>query len=250
MKTLVNKEAQQVTFADERFYSGDGGKTWFPSVTTYLEAFYKGGQYIHWLKQEGMNADRIMREAGELGDTVHKAIELLLNGNTIEWDGENYSERAWIMINRFMELSGYIDKIIETELSMVSVKNRAGGTLDLICTINGERWLIDHKTSKSIWHTHKVQLAAYKAMYEDEIGKKIDRVGILHLNAKTRGEDKKGKSIQGKGWKLVDIEEGDDINLLLEDFESAKHQWNRVNPNAKPKNLIYPTKLKLKLWEN
>lgn len=240
-KALIDKEARQVTFADERYYSLDG-ENWFPSVTTYLDAFYKGGQYIHWLKQEGLNADRIMKEAGELGTAVHNAIENLLNGGEIEWDGENYSEKAWIMINRFMEFYKFVESHSGVELVLVNPKLEIGGTLDLVCKINGNTWLIDHKTSNNIWHTHKVQVAVYKTLYEAEIKEKIDHIGILHLNAQTRGEDKSGKAIQGKGWKLIEIEE---IPLLLDDFKSAKHQWNRVNPNAKPKNLIYPTNLKL-----
>ena len=34
---------------------------------------------------------------------------------------------------------------------------------------------------------------------------KIQRTGILWLNAATRGEDKKGINIQGKGWQIKGI---------------------------------------------
>jgi len=74
----------------------------------------------------------------------------------------------------------------------------------------------------------------------EKTGKKIDRVGILHLKAKTRGEDKKGKSIQGKGWRL--LEPTKPLEYYYGIWENSKSLFYFMNPNPTPKNLIYKTK--------
>ena len=75
--------ARQITLQDSRFYQRDP-ETYYPSVTTVLSYFPKGRFFEVWLKEVGMNADIIMRKAGDEGTQVHNAIERYLEGKQVD----------------------------------------------------------------------------------------------------------------------------------------------------------------------
>ena len=62
----------------------------------------------------------------------------------------------------------------------------------------------------------------------------------------TRGADKTGKNIQCDGWKL---EEATDLEHLYKLFEHTHAIWKEENPNPKPKNMVYPDKMSMKILE-
>ena len=124
---------------------------------------------------------------------------------------------------------------------MISDKLGFAGTLDRIIELDGEMILMDIKTSNSLQPTHWLQLAAYNQLL-NEGGVRVDKVGILWLNAKTRTEGKKG-AIQGKGWQLVTK----DIEVVAEDwevFQTTYKLWQAINHDIKPRNLSYQLKHK------
>jgi len=245
-----NPALKQINFADERFYTDDD-KIYYPSITTILGVYPKGKQFEDWLKAVGMNADVIVEEAGNQGTKVHDAILSLCQGTELFWsiDGvEQYTEYEWIMIMRFNDFfTRYQPKIIATEHKVISHHYKLGYTLDVVLEMEGHRWVVDYKTSKNIHPTHELQVAAIATVWNHEFpDTRIDRTAILHLAAQTRGESKDGKSIQGKGWKLVT--EKDFKRNYYEAFRLYEHTralWDEENPDYKPKNLKYPDRLKL-----
>ena len=114
--------------------------------------------------------------------------------------------------------------------------------MDLVCTINGERWLIDYKTSNALHDTYRMQLAMYKQMYENMSGQKIDRYGVLWLNSKTRTSK---PPFQGKGWQLKEYTQ--DFQKDFDLFNHTRVIWDSINPDYKPKNLSFPNSFKLKV---
>lgn len=251
MKTFHKPENNCVEFLDERFYTKDG-KTFYPSVTTVLDVYPKGFGYIQWLKDMGSNAGEVLARAGEQGTKVHNAIEMYLNGEEVLWTGgtEQYSLLEWQMIQRFVEFwDTYKPKIIAgPEVTIISDKFRVGGTIDIVCELAGQRWLIDYKTSNGIYRTHELQLSAYCNLWnEANPDKSIERTGILWLKSRTRGPDKTGKKIQGKGWQLVEFDRHYSESFKL--YEHTRRIWDEENKDPKPKNLIYPDKIKLQTNE-
>ncbi len=254
MKTFHNPKENCVQFLDERFYTKDG-KTFYPSVTTVLDVYPKGFGYIQWLKDMGSNAGEVLARAGEQGTKVHNAIERYLNGEEVLWatDGKaKYTELEWQMIQRFVEFwDTYKPKIIAgPEITVISDKRKVGGTIDIVCEIAGEIWLIDYKTSNGIYRTHELQLAAYCNIWNDAYSINpnstnpiIDRTGDLWLKSRTRGPDKTGKKMQGAGWQMVEFNRHYDESFRL--YEHTRKIWDEENPDPKPKNLIYPDKIKL-----
>lgn len=247
MKVIHNAEAEQINFLDERFYTLDGN-IFYPSVTTVLEVYPKGYGYLQWLKDLGNNADEVVRRAGEQGSKVHDAIDQYLKGFSVHWaDSEgrtNYTLEEWQMILRFVEFWETHEPIIlANESKLVSESLGLGGTIDIVCEINGEIWLIDAKTSNAIHTSYELQIAAYAEMWNQLNPQPIDRTGIMWLKAQTRGADKTGKKIQGEGWQLKEFDRH--YTEAFKVFQHCHAIWKEENPTYKPKNMMYPDKIKL-----
>ena len=246
MKVVHNKDNNQITFLDERFYFNTKTNKYHPSATTILDVYPKGYGFVRWLKDLGSNADEVLKRAQEQGTNIHDAIDALAKGAKIRWvtkETENYTLQEWLMILKFVDFyKAYKPTIISSEESLVSDDLGFGGTLDLVCRIKDEVWYIDYKSGKAIYKTNKIQGAAYQQLWNSQKKIKITRVGCLHLQSQTRGPDRTGKNIQGEGWK---VDEAKDIDKLYRLFEHSFALWKEENPNPKPKNIVYPDIIKL-----
>lgn len=243
MKIFIHEKLNKIDILDERFYQV--GDVYYPSVTTVLQCYPKGYWYDAWLKDVGRNADNIRNDAAEKGSNVHNAIEGILLGREVVFivNGKpQYTLEEWQMICRFMEFhAGYIapGEQVAAETQLFSESLRLGGTCDMVVRINGEVWLIDFKTSNGLYKTNELQLAVYKEMWDEKNSPKIDRYGVLWLNAATRTV----KEFQGIGWQLKEFTPLHDHNLRL--FHHTRALWDEENPNYKPRNLSYPNSFKL-----
>jgi hypothetical protein len=229
---------KQLTFLDSRFYSTEDGG-FVPSVTTILEAYPKGAAYYNWLKENGKDADEIRDEAGRRGSVVHKLTEDYDAGKEVRLVNDNgsidYKLTEWAMFERYVEFRSRFDLKVEAiELNIISKELGFAGTIDRVCYLNGEKYIIDIKTSNAIYPSYWLQLAAYRALLL-HVGVKVDNVAILWLNAKTRTEGKKD-DIQGVGWQMITKRfSADDYEL----FMATQKLWQAENKIIKPKNLSY-----------
>ena len=127
---------------------------------------------------------------------------------------------------------------------MVAPELGYGGTIDLVCRIGKEIWMLDLKTANYLHNSYELQVAAYQNMWNYlNPDMKIQRSGIFWFKAQTRGADKTGKSIQGEGWQVKEYE-GEWLDAL-DLFNSTFKIWKHENPNAKPKNKVYPISISL-----
>lgn len=233
---------ERIEFLDQRFYKVNED-IFLPSVTTILEAYPKGAQFYEWLKANGKEADTIRDEAGAVGSNVHAATEEYDKGFIVEWDDKQYSLVEWQLLCRYAEFSSVSNyTLVCNELSIAIPELGYGGTIDRIMNIEGKRYLIDIKTSNAVYDQYWLQLLAYKNLWEfQNPDYPIEHIAILHLKSSTR-TDKSGKGeYQGKGWKLCYPEKS--IEHLQKIFDATFLLWREENPNAKPKNLVYPNKL-------
>tara|TARA_R110000803_G_scaffold74237_2_gene138293 strand:+ start:2905 stop:3693 length:789 start_codon:yes stop_codon:yes gene_type:complete len=242
----IDQEMKRVTIMDNRYYSRND--EYYPSVTTILQYMPKNRFFETWLKDVGHNADIIMRKAGKEGTQVHEAIENYLLGEKIQMINDagfsNYSTFVWKMILKFHEFwTTHKPILLETEIHLFSDKYKFAGTCDLIVEIEGERWLLDIKTSKSLHTSHELQLAAYTQAWNELYEEKIDRIGIIWLKSSKQKEDKKGKKIQGKGWELFEPSRSIEDNFKL--FENIHELYNLENPNPKPNLQTFPTEIQI-----
>ena len=236
---------KQVQFIDSRYYTKDDIH-WYPGVTNILNVVDKGSQYATWLNSNGFNADVLMLEAMDQGSHVHEAIQDFLNHKEVLFGNSEklfYTRNEWIMISRFIDFfTEFKPQTIAVEQVLVSDKLEFGTQLDYVCNLNGELWYIDHKTG-SIYDSAYLQIAASIKLWNEYFPDKVIRKGaILHLDSTHRGRDKQGKSIQGVGWKLIEVEE---LPKHWEDFTHIQAIWKRKNPDYKPFNLSYPASYKI-----
>jgi hypothetical protein len=241
-----NSQLQQINFLDRRVYKRGEG-VYYPSVTTILQYMPKNKFFESWLKDVGHSADLIMRRAGKEGTQVHEACEQLILGNEVSWIDDygkaKYSQIVWEMILKFHEFwTTYKPELISSEEFVWSDEHKYAGTADIVCKMNDEIWLLDLKTSNSIHKSYDLQLASYAKALGESKGIEIQRTGIVWLKAQSRGPSKQKNVIQGKGWKLLQI---DDIDHNFELFKMIYKLYSLENPTTEPIYNSYPTTLKL-----
>lgn len=244
---FTHPKQNKIEFKDSRFYSADDEKDRIiPSVTTLLQAAPKNAQYYEWLKKYGNATDTIAMDAMEKGSTVHSLCERYDNGEEIcaanDLYEPLYSREEWEQFNRYVEFSEkHKPQLLMNERSFALASLGWAGTLDRVYELNGTYWLIDLKTG-NMYDYYWMQLAAYKklithAYYDLPYNELNLKVGILHLNAKTRGEDKKGLSIQGAGWCLEVPDKDEDY--YYQSFLHTKAMWEFQNPNWKSNSKLF-----------
>ena len=241
-----NPDLKQINFLDRRVYKRGEG-VYYPSVTTILQYMPKNKFFETWMKDVGHNADLIMRKAGKEGTQVHEACEKLVLGEEVSWMDDygnaKYSQIVWEMILKFADFwRTHKPELISAEDFVWSDEHKYAGTADLVVKMNGEVWLLDIKTSNSVHKSFDLQLASYAKALEESKGIKIQRTGIIWLKAHSRGPSKQKNVIQGKGWKLLQI---DDIDENFELFKMIYKLYSLENPNTEPIYNSYPTTLKL-----
>lgn len=155
-----------------RIYKDKAGKR-LPSVTTVISRFKESGGLIHWAWNLGIEGKDYRQErdaAATAGTIAHQMVEARLRDEeytppVIDADTlgkANGGFEAYLTWERMTKVS-----IVHSEVSLVSDMHRYGGTLDAIGEFEGKRVLIDWKTSNSVYQDYLIQLAAYKALWEE-----------------------------------------------------------------------------------
>jgi len=192
-----------------RVYEVEPG-TFFPSVTTCLKYGLPTPEFLmKWMITES-NGDYQKHlhqngEASEIGTAVHSLVDEILDGCeiTISDDPLEYvSGRGYyptynttIAIRKGLQsFMAFWNKqkpeVIATEKLLFSTEvDDTGaylypfcGRCDLIAMINGERWLLDTKTSKVVKDVlnYGIQLTMYRMLWDSmHPDQPIDRIGVI-----------------------------------------------------------------------
>jgi len=248
----------QVTIADERWYlkSEENKKTgipeWksVPSVTWVTQSYPKGIQYFKWLADKGWDeAEAIKVAAGDKGSKVHKAIEDVLQGIEVRIDSKYINnstgqeeELTLEECDCILSFKSWFDEVkpevITWETSVFSDKHNYAGTIDFVCRIDNQFWIVDFKTSQYIWPSHELQVSAYKEAItngENEVPKyqKGEDIKLAILQVGYR----KNKA----GYKFTEIEDQFDL------FKAAQLIWKKEHEGEQPTKKDYPIILSPKL---
>ena len=161
---------------------GDG----IARVSDVLDSWKDGEGLIEWAVSLGWDYKNVKQHAADVGTYTHDLVEHSIRScmdasanvegwmNLVKSAGElindiPHSMRDEVRCSSHAWMDWVQDKIIEPEYLEESMVNRTlmvGGTPDYIGKVNGDRVLIDWKTSKRIMVKHKVQLAAYWLMHD------------------------------------------------------------------------------------
>lgn len=99
-------------------------------------------------------------DAGDRGTAVHNAIEAFIKREPLP-DGMNDDERACADAAREF-LKARDSKLLGAEITVFNSTHGYAGTLDLWDSLDGVPWILDWKTSASIYAEHAVQQTAYQ----------------------------------------------------------------------------------------
>lgn len=248
------KKIVQITTVDERWYARpvlDKNTSlptyeYVPSVTWICDYYPKGVGFYKWLANTGWDEAQAQKEAaGGRGSKVHLAIVDLLNGFPINinamYENPNTGNMEELSLEEYEALISFVawHKLkkpvkIAVEIPVWNDDYGYAGTVDFVCVIDDELWLIDFKTSKEVWPSHIIQVSAYKHTKEIQEIMKLNNFKEIKLSILQLGY-KKNKL----GYKPNDIE--DEFDLFL----AAKTIWAKETDGQKPKQKDYPVSISL-----
>jgi hypothetical protein len=212
---------------------------WYPSVTTVLKVWHKGIGFEKYLAGQNSweESQEILKEAGRRGTIVHEATEKLERGE--ELVREDYELDHWKLIAGFVEWhKKYNPKVILIEKSLVSDNLETGGTTDRLYQIEDEEYgtmivVLDIKTSKQIHDSYWIQTSVYRQLIIEHKIAVPTHTAILRLT-----------DLRKCGYEYQ-FREIDDIEKDFEMFIHARNIYKYIYPNAGPKVIEVPDKLKL-----
>lgn len=190
----------------------------WPSATTILNAYPANEYLTKWIADNGWNeSQRIKSDAGRAGTAIHKAIEALIAGQTL--NEEHYKLEEWVKISSFVDwYKDYKPNFGLTEVSVASKKHKYAGTVDAIAKINGENYVLDWKSSRNLHKSYPLQFSAYASAIEEMVGLKIDKTAVLQLGTSSK-----------KGYTF---KEYDDWRDHFRVFLNVKKTWEYDTNNA------------------
>ena len=259
--TINKKRIIRITCPDERWYSRliidektglPGSYEFIPSVTWIKSYWYTSPYLIKWIADKGLSeAETIRNEAGIKGDKVHQATEDIDSGIGIKindkYENKRNGELEELTVEEIETINSYVDyidkekpELLANEMTVFShekSKEQYAGTLDRIWAMgfikDGVRqiWIIDLKTSKSIYKDMVIQVSAYskadinyKALGITDEEWENRKLAILQL----------GYRRNKNGYKFTEIHSRYDL------FKMAYQTWLEENPNTKPFQKDFP----------
>ena len=99
---------------------------------------------------------------------------------------------------------------------------------------------------KELKEINELSETLYESLFSFTMGpreEKIEHIGILWLKSSKRGENKNGKSLQGKGWELYVPERSIEQNFKL--FQHIQELYVLDNPTPKPTKEQLPTEIQI-----
>lgn len=202
-----------------------------PGVTTVIGRYKDGSALMQWAHSCGLRQMDYKSEssnAAKIGTAAHDAIERHIKGIPQEPDPVAYYElppggmikarrcfEAWKIWNEAVS-----PQYVDVEPQLVNSEHGYGGTIDAIATIAGKLVLLDWKTSNAIYPETALQVAAYKHLWYNNGGDKIDHCRIVRF-------DKSSGSFE---------------QLAILDTSAYFEQFLRLLGCFKAEKVIYPVK--------
>jgi hypothetical protein len=252
---LNGEKIWRVTTLNERWYSREvqDRKTklpfyhYYPSSTWIASYYPKGIGFMKWLSSKGWDEAQALKEAaGNRGTRVHRATELLDQGEELRFDTpfpDDEGGKVPLTSDEWEAVMAYTKwweenkpESLAIEATIFNEAENYAGTLDRIMRIKGQIYVVDVKTSQDVWPSHILQLSSYshadidyqKLEITDEEWKNR-KLAILQL----------GYRRNQKRYKFTEVDDQFDL------FLAAKQIWAYENKSARPAQRDFPVSLSL-----
>lgn len=105
-----------------------------------------------------------LKKAGSRGTDVHNYAEALLRREGIDPDDVPEEQQGYVdaLLKWYDEENVECVEPVAIEAPLFSLKHGFAGTCDLITKRGNDYWVEDFKTSKAVYDSHLIQLAAYE----------------------------------------------------------------------------------------
>ena len=200
---------------------------------TYITSFYpKGPQLTKWIAEQGWDeAEKKKTDAGARGSRIHAAVAALVGGGTVtpdmKFDGVELAVDEYAAVLNFRDwFEATRPEVLGSEFLIWNDEHNYAGTVDLKVKINGEVWVIDLKSSKSVYPEYALQLSAYKKCIPD-----ATRIGVLQV----------GYTRSKSGWKFTELDDKFDV------FLATKRVFENETAGAKPLQREFPLSISIRL---
>lgn len=184
------KPITQKTKSHTRYRNADNKI--IPSVTTIIggNLGWNKGALMGWARKmamQGIDPNKERDEAADIGTLAHALIEehitttaphlepVLVDKSLYSPTNLDMAETAFLAYLEWEKQNNVdlTDSRVQAEARLVSEWLQYGGTLDLIAPIDGVLSLIDFKSTNALYAEHRIQLAAYEWLYEENYGEEI-----------------------------------------------------------------------------
>ena len=168
-------------------YKNKEGKR-LPGVTTIISGNlgWNSRSLMHWAWQQGIDGidyKDTTKKACDAGTIAHQMIENDLIGVSQNFVASNeILDKATIAYQAWCDWKDLVSfELLESEKSLISEKYQFGGTIDIVA-IQGVPCILDLKTSKGVYPEHKIQIAAYGQLWNENYpDKPIQAYYLLQL---------------------------------------------------------------------
>lgn len=171
-------------------------------ITNYIEDSdnrrFSRQEMLEAVKDASKNWRKKLDEAANIGDQVHEWAEQFAQAQIDEAveppELPQDNDEVLKGVNAFLKWYNEHDiEFLETERIVYSKKHDYIGTADVVARIGNTKYATDYKTSKGVYPEHKLQLAGYRAAYNEEaeyVGfEPVEKSALLHFS-KTDGDFK------------------------------------------------------------
>ncbi len=163
----------------------NGNGVIFPGVTTIVGILDKPAllPWANKLGLKGIEVGKYVDDKADIGTLAHAMItNQLLNKptDTADYTANQISKAENATLSYFEWEKSHKIKPLLIEQPLVSESLEYGGICDIFAYVDEFSELIDLKTGSGIYQEHFIQVAAYKALLEEN-GHPVDRVRILNI---------------------------------------------------------------------
>lgn len=150
-----------------------------------LDSIFEEAKKAHTKKKE---------QAADIGTLVHSACELFIKENKepeLDEQGMKMFEnfRKWVSDNNV--------KFLESEKHLYSEELFLAGIVDAVVEIDGQKWIMDIKTSSGIYAEAFFQMGGYEILME-KMGIAGDITGYIVVNLRKDGSFEEKRSISNE----------------------------------------------------
>lgn len=167
---------------------------------------------VELLKTHKLTVNHVKNDAADRGTNVHSALESWYETGTIP-DPQFYPEHERGYVQGLVEFLTDADPIGRmSEVMVASNEHGYAGRFDMVAHIEGDvvvkaypkrppkraqvsgTWLLDLKTSKGVYPSYHLQLAAYRAALLECGYEPVDHAGVVRVTADGRYELVEGRA--------------------------------------------------------